>query len=518
MPITPVEYVRRPYVGSATLGQLVGLRGQHEADAIRQRGDIAATLWSNLGQQVQQALTNYAQQKERAPILEQERQTRELQNRERQQGLDEREQAKRQDSAFMALLEQQPNPDPKKVLAIYGPQRGLPILTGLKAFHATPDPQDLEAKAKVLQDRMIGLHALSPEVRAQVYPAVRQKSIADGLITEQDAPPQYDDAWWTQTVNYGRAQSTANPTQASLAVLAAAGDTNAQKALDLMRPPGNPPAPVRVETMENGKRVTKFLPPDQVTGQTFEAPPPAASASGPTGATGLDDAGTELVATQYRILGAQGIPTRIGEADRDKIIIAAAAQIKALGNSPAQAIQKQFAMKADAAALTKITAMASAAEAFENKAVAQTDIVRDLSKKVGRTASPLLNSALLAGKADVIGDKDTQLLFNAITTFSTEYAKIMEGSTGSVAASSDSARAAAARLVKATLNDKTLQATLDLMQKEMRLTIQGYGVVIGNISDRMGGPAPATAPPPAAGGRQGGAPTYQDYLRSRGQK
>lgn len=211
---------------------------------------------------------------------------------------------------------------------------------------------------------------------------------------------------------------------------------------------------------------------------------------------GLDEAGQELLATQYRVVGSSAIPTRISGADRAKIINQAAAQMKVLGQSPAMAIQRQYALKADAGSLNKISTMAATARAFENKAIQQADLVRDLSARVDRTQFPAINRALLAGKKDFLGDADTQLLYNALTTFTAEYAKIIEGSTGSAAGSTDAARKASASLAHAALNKDTLAKTLDLMQKEMRYTIQGYDATKDAITAKMGG-APAAVPSPA---------------------
>lgn len=219
-------------------------------------------------------------------------------------------------------------------------------------------------------------------------------------------------------------------------------------------------------------------------------PPPAAGATG-----GLDDDGLDLLATQYRIQGTSAIPTRISGPDREKLINRAAKQAKALGNSPAQTIQKQYALKSDAAALTKITTMASAAEAFETKAIAQAELVRGLSAKVKRTEYPLVNAALQSGR-EAVGDTDAHLFANGLLTFTTEYAKLMEGSTGSAAGSSDAARKDAARLIGTALNNGTIDKTLDQMKWEMQQTRRGYDVVTDSITRRMGGPpaAPAAAP------------------------
>lgn len=216
---------------------------------------------------------------------------------------------------------------------------------------------------------------------------------------------------------------------------------------------------------------------------------------------GLTDDAIDYAATQYRVTGMMPAIGRSGPG-RASVVNRAAAQAKALGQSPAVAFQKQMAFKADAASLTKIASMSAAAEAFETKALAQADIVDSLSQKVDRTNYPIINDGLLTAKARIAGDANTQLLFNALATFTTEYAKIMEGSTGSGAAASDSARSSAAKLISAGLSKGTLSQTLDLMRKEMALTIQGYDAVKEHITGRMGG-APSTTTTPDVGPQPG---------------
>lgn len=217
--------------------------------------------------------------------------------------------------------------------------------------------------------------------------------------------------------------------------------------------------------------------------------PPAAGAA--TSAALTDD-GIEYASTLFRVTGKMpALGNGAGDV-KAKIISGAAAQAKALGQTPVASIQKQAAYAGDAKALAKMQGMSASAEAFESKATAQTGIIRELSEKVNRTQYPKLNGWILAGKADLLGDKDTQLLFNAVSTFSAEYAKIMEGSTGSASGSSDGARAAAQRLISAKLNKGTMQGTLDLMQREMDLTLQGYDATIAHITEKMGGSAPVS--------------------------
>lgn len=245
---------------------------------------------------------------------------------------------------------------------------------------------------------------------------------------------------------------------------------------------GNPgkevPAAVRTKLRVQAKKEI---------GQADDRPP---AAGGVGGASGLDPDGIDYAATEYRVTGKMP-PLGMGNgAARSAIINTAAKQAKTLGQSAAAAIQRQSAYKGDADALKKMTVMSAAAESFENKALAQADIVNDLSNKVGRSNYPIINDGLLTFKARVVGDADTQLLYNALTTFTTEYAKIMEGSSGSAAGSTDSARAAAARLISAGLSKGTLAQTIDLMKREMRLTIQGYDATKAHITERMGGKVP----------------------------
>lgn len=241
-------------------------------------------------------------------------------------------------------------------------------------------------------------------------------------------------------------------------------------------PGQEPPADVQAQLMRQAKRDLA----DQNT------------ATGNVG--GLSDEGLDYAATQYRVTGVMP-PMGMGKTpDRARIINKAAEQTRLLGKTPAAAIQAQFAMKVDANALKQITLLSASAEASETKATNQADIVRELSAKVPRTQWPIINSALQSGQINLLGNKDSQLLANAIQTFTSEYGKIIEGSTGSVSGSSDSSRAAASRLLNAAMNKGTVAGVLDLMEREMALTVQGYDATRKHITERMGGVMPATAP------------------------
>jgi hypothetical protein len=237
---------------------------------------------------------------------------------------------------------------------------------------------------------------------------------------------------------------------------------------------------------------------DKLTETTRNNDLKAAAAEGKA-AGGLEPDAVDYTATQYRILGPSGIPTRIEGPDRVKILNEASKQAKALGQSPAQAVQKQAAFKADAGSLNKMSTMKSSAEAFETKAVAQADLVKELSDKLDRSSIPLINDAIIKGKKELAGDETAQLYTNALTTFAAEYAKIMEGSTGSVAGSSESGRKAATDLIRVGLTKGQIKSTIDQMQWEMKQTIKGYDATIDHITTRMGG-APSSGGPAAPAG------------------
>ena len=336
---------------------------------------------------------------------------------------------------------------------------------------------NFDQKYKALTQGLAAINPQDPTMQDQWHTALAHARMD---TVPADAPPEVRQAFDAYKQRVGALPPDAS--QAAIAQMNQLGVTPEQRA------------------QSAAKVIDQRIAQQNADAATYRAQHPApASASGDRVALTPD--GLENMATRWRILGDSAIPTRFDDNDKKAIINAATAQLKTLGQSPAMAAQKQAAYKSDAASLTQMTKMVNTATAFETKALAQTGIISELSPQVGRTASPILNGWLLAGKKEIAGDSHTAQLFNAITTFAAEYAKIMEGSTGSVAASSDSARKASSDLIKATMNPQTLQDVVGLMKREMRLTIDGYGAVIEHITTKMGGGETGTGrsgePPPA---------------------
>lgn len=210
----------------------------------------------------------------------------------------------------------------------------------------------------------------------------------------------------------------------------------------------------------------------------------------------LSDEAVADTAMRYHLFGTSGIPTRLNESDKKRILNENAKINTALGQSPAVAIQKQLGLKSDAASLTRATTMADATRAAQAKAEPQADLIVQLSNKVPRTQFPILNKALLAGEKNVLGDTNTQLLYGALTEFTAEYAKIIEGSANSAQGASDSSRRAAAELVSAAMTKGTLAAQIAQMKQIMDWTIKGADATREQIAGRMtSAGTPASAPP-----------------------
>lgn len=203
----------------------------------------------------------------------------------------------------------------------------------------------------------------------------------------------------------------------------------------------------------------------------------------------LTEGGLDLAATTLRVTGKMPALGMGKDPDRKRIMNRAAEQAASLEQTPAMVMQAQAAYRADGDALKRMTVARAAAHAFESKALEQSKLVASLSDKVSRTDYPIINGALVAGKV-LTGNTNAHLLNNALLTFTTEYAKIMSGSTGSSQGSTDSARREAAELISSALAKGTLRETITQMQREMKWTMDGYNATIANIMDGLGGNTP----------------------------
>lgn len=243
---------------------------------------------------------------------------------------------------------------------------------------------------------------------------------------------------------------------------------------------------------QNGQPGHYFYNGQDVTGPRVGVIPTAATSGNEIDLTPEAIADTAM---RYHVLGNAALPTRISGAERVKILNENARINKALGQTPALAIQKQLSLKSDASSLTRATTLADASRAAAAKAEPQADLIVELSDKVGRTKFPVVNAALLAGKRQILGDDDATLLLGALTEFTAEYAKIIEGSAASSGGASVESRRKAESLVTDAMSKGTLKKQIDQMKQIMAWSLGGYDAAIEGIKTRMIGAGASTSAP-----------------------
>ena len=228
----------------------------------------------------------------------------------------------------------------------------------------------------------------------------------------------------------------------------------------------------------------------------------ASKQSGPVDDTPMDQDAIDYAATIYRDKGTMPSfgNSKYAVTDRKRIINRAAAMAKEAGTGAAGDIVKQAGVKADTASLAQTTRYRNQVESFEETAQNSAKLIRELAPKgLGPTGVPAFDSWLQGGRK-AAGNADVVKFGNAIDTFTSEYAKIMSGSTGA-AGSTDSARAKAEGLINRALNAQQLYGALDVMQREMNIRRQSLVDQEAQIRKELGSTAGTDT---AGGGAQQG--------------
>lgn len=202
----------------ATIADILLARGRSEGDARRRQGESSAALWSNLGNTIGSSLITYAQQreqqKEQEPILKQEQQIRDLRLQGEQADANARKSATEADAGFSADLSKwdgKPESLMRSAVQRYGAAgaaKAKTIWEGFEALQGDPQKKYKDTQA-LLRDVLLGMNETPEDIRAQIYPQVRNGLVQRGVITEQDAPLDYDANWWQSTIKFG--QEPPNP-------------------------------------------------------------------------------------------------------------------------------------------------------------------------------------------------------------------------------------------------------------------------------------------------------------------
>ena len=255
-------------------------------------------------------------------------------------------------------------------------------------------------------------------------------------------------------------------------------------------------------------------------------PPPTRSAGGPPAAVapspsapktagGLSQEALDLAAQKYLQTGQM---TTLGygksaATQRAAILNRAAELERQNGGNSADLPTQQAAFHASSQALGQLEKQKNMAMAFEGTTVRNLDIVQNMSNKVDRTGSPILNKYALYLKGQVAGDADTQLLKNSVISAANEYAKVISGSTGSAAAT-DASRREAEELLNASFSKGTTTKVIAQMKQEMENRRKGFDDQLGQLRQQMrGNPA---RPKPAKPGETITADKARSYLDMAG--
>ena len=197
----------------------------------------------------------------------------------------------------------------------------------------------------------------------------------------------------------------------------------------------------------------------------------------------------DLLAKQYLRTG-QLPPMGMGAAAnamKSQVLDLAAKIAKDEGHSIEDYVEGRATLKADAASLTQATKMYDSVHSYEATALDNLKVVEDaMTKGAGTAAGPVINRWYLAGKK-ATGDKDVAALDTALGAFRGEFAKIMSGSTGSVAAASDSARAEADKMIDGGQSPDALKAQIAVARKDMENRKVNLRKQVEDIQKRLRG-------------------------------
>lgn len=201
MPPLPTTYVRRPYVRSGRLADLLLIQGEQIADAERRRGDIQARLWSDLGQQIGGGIQQYAQQRQDAPRLAQADELRRLQL----SGAQREEATARQEQLVGDRLRdvfESGNLTPDAILGTgIGPERANRLFTGLLTLHNV-QRDDYQGQRQDIARVALGVKALPEALQEEGWKTAIAPLAARGLIDAETAKIPYSPENLDMAINW----------------------------------------------------------------------------------------------------------------------------------------------------------------------------------------------------------------------------------------------------------------------------------------------------------------------------
>ncbi len=129
----------------------------------------------------------------------------------------------------------------------------------------------------------------------------------------------------------------------------------------------------------------------------------------------------------------------------------------------------------------------------------QLDLLKQYSDKVDRSGSPLINKYALYLKGQIGGDVDTQAMQNIVQSASYEFAKILSGSSASIAGVSVTSAEDAKNLLNANMSKDQINAIVGLMKQEADFRLSSQKDSISQIQDSIKSLNNPTASSPSSG-------------------
>jgi hypothetical protein len=388
--------------------------------------------------------------------------------------------------------------------------------------------QQVDHNAKLNGAARFMLDAVNSKDPARIQGAWSAVSPYLSQLTGKQAPPQWDDSMLPavyQTIANTGGMPEKKPIQLS---------SGAQ----LVDPTGKVLADNPAEQKDSGEIATiKALQSDPGLMSTYRQMHPVSSAGGmgraPSGYRFTQDGSLEAIPggpadasgsgqgltgdaidnAAWGYIGSGKLPPigrgKEGVAQRTAIMNHAAKIAKDAGISPAELQTVPGRNRALQASLTNLQKTSDVMEKSEQAFVNNTNTALNISSKVDRTGSPVINKWLLGGK-DALGDPDVRALDAAITTMSVDYARIMSGATGAGGTPISTAEEAK-QLIKKELSDKSLRAVVDVLNQD----IQGQQAAVhaqrGKILSAMQQMHDDAAPPVAGPTQPPAQPASQDF-------
>lgn len=245
----------------ASVAELLLQQGRSQGDAIRQRGDIRARTYANLGGIAQQAIGDYQQ-------------NREQENAER---------VKAEREAARVAVFQNGMPDYNTLLTVYSPAEAGQIMTGLKAVDDLERGKVADAKQQAGHIAM-GLMVLPQAVQQSAWPQVKALAVKAGIAPADQLPDQVTPEFLQSVVTMATGKAPEKPKVGTIAVKVRNADgsettklvpdTPGQEFTSAPEPPKPGPPVFRTVKGPNGRPIYRQLTPDEVTAgvEEYRAP------------------------------------------------------------------------------------------------------------------------------------------------------------------------------------------------------------------------------------------------------